>query len=304
MAKRIGPRYRKIETDLWAQSPFRKVSQESQFLYLYLRTGPHTTNIPGLWRLGPGGLVDGLSWQATKVKRRFGELEAAGLCRADWTAAVVLVPGAFRADPPANPDAIRGWQMAWSEIPDCELKKRFWHLAERHCEQRGENFVAALPRCDDGAGSLGRSHDAGHGVPQGAPHRVPHQEQEQEQEQEQTVAPAALHPPPRRGRRKRGGGFKQVGDVADSVAKVPGDVKAVRRVIRDLYEQNEHRYGYEGGQTDLKEDTKRQLARAHIEANPDTLRKALDAEEYTESRGLRKSSHGSRRSRTRREAPP
>ena len=43
MVQRKGVRYRRIETNLWVTEFFRALSPGGQFLYLYLRTGPHTT---------------------------------------------------------------------------------------------------------------------------------------------------------------------------------------------------------------------------------------------------------------------
>ena len=65
------------------------------------------------------------------------------------------------------------------------------------------------------------------------------------------------------------------------------------KVIRELYAESRissSENGYSGptGQDDLKEDTKTRLARLGLTYGGDTLRKALDAQEVIENRGLRR----------------
>src|SRR2546427_3847788 len=48
-------RYRKIDTRMWGDCRFRELSSPSpsaKYLWMFLLTGPHTSNIPGLSRGG------------------------------------------------------------------------------------------------------------------------------------------------------------------------------------------------------------------------------------------------------------
>ena len=68
MVQRKGVRYRRIETNLWVTEFFRALSPGGQFLCLYLRTGPHTTNVPGIWPVGPDALAERLNWSRKKFR--------------------------------------------------------------------------------------------------------------------------------------------------------------------------------------------------------------------------------------------
>ena len=140
---RSGLRFRRLETAVWANSGVRSLPLKGKFLYLYLRTGPHTTSIPGFYAVGQRELAEKLQWSLAVLHKTFSELQGRGLAEADWLSGVVHIPGVIEVDPPANPDVIRSWRHSWADIPECALKTAFHGIVWRHCQQRGESFQSA-----------------------------------------------------------------------------------------------------------------------------------------------------------------
>ena len=70
-------RYRKVEVRTWGDEKFRKLSPmlpSGQGLWLYLMTGPHTTAIPGLSRVGRAALAEELGWTQEAFDKAFAEV--------------------------------------------------------------------------------------------------------------------------------------------------------------------------------------------------------------------------------------
>src|SRR4051812_18923898 len=96
-------RYRKIDTCMWGDSKFRDLSApqpNGQSLWIYLLTGPHTTNIPGLSCAGEAHLAEALGWSVEAFREAFLEVSSKGLAKADWKARVVWIPNAMKFNPP------------------------------------------------------------------------------------------------------------------------------------------------------------------------------------------------------------
>ena len=187
MGKRSRSRYRIIDTALLVSSLFRALSDRGKLLLLYLRSGPHTTSIPGLWAVGARAIAEQLDWSIGAFRKAFAELEAQGFARADWDVGIVLVPAVLDVDPPANPDVVRGWKSEWAELPDCALKTEVYHLFRDHCWERGDEFARAFGEAcgDDEAAGRNDGHSGSHRVGHRAGEGPLHQEQNQEQNQGQ-----------------------------------------------------------------------------------------------------------------------
>ena len=278
---RTRPRYRILEPALWGQPRFRALTDTAKLLFLYVWTGRHTALVPGLYAVGQRALAEQLGWSLAKFQKGFAELERCGLAEADWQVGVVFVPDALHVEPPANPSVVKGWKSSWSEIPECPLKAKVAALYWAHCEDRGTTFLDAFIEATEITNPFSDyRHGDDHGVPHGGGDGVPHQEQEQEQEQDQDIAPPALD-------------IEPVSDdgvdgqhIRDAQGKPKATYAEMVGVMRELYA--ERNYDSPTGQVDLKEDTKRRLARLGRTYDGDTLRKALDAQEVIEKRGLRR----------------
>ena len=162
-------RYRKIDTRMWGDTKFRELSSpgtSGKYLWIFLLTGPHTSNIPGLFRAGEMALAEELGLNGEAFREAFGEVSRRGLAEADWKARVVWVPNAIKYNRPESPNVVRSWCHAWDEIPECGLKDEAHKRLKAFMEALGEAFAKAF------AEACARP--------------SPNQEQEQEQEQEQT----------------------------------------------------------------------------------------------------------------------
>lgn len=175
-------RYRKIDVRVWDDERFRRLSApppNGQTLWFHLLTGPHTSNIPGLSRAGEQGLAETLGWSLKGFREAFREVSREGLAKANWEARVVWVPKGWRYNPPASPNVVRNWRMAWDEIPNCVLKHEAWGVLKDFTEAFGEAFGKAFLKA--------------------CPKPSPNQDQDQEQEQENPLSLGS--PPPPRPRR-------------------------------------------------------------------------------------------------------
>jgi len=140
-------RYRRISTCLWSDAKFNRLSRLpacGQALWLYLLTGPHTTNIPGLFRVTRAGLAEELGWELDELLVAFGELEAQGMARADWKAKLVWIPNALRHNPPQSVNVVRSWATRFDELPECRLLVEAWDAICDELKAVGEAFEKAF----------------------------------------------------------------------------------------------------------------------------------------------------------------
>ena len=168
-------RYRKIDTRMWGDTRFRELSSpgpNGKYLWVFLLTGPQTSNIPGLFRAGEMALAEELGWDLKGFREGFLELFAKGLVKADWEARVVWVPNAIKYNPPDNPNVVKSWRTAWDEIPECALKAEAYERLKAFTEGLGEGFAKPFV--------------------EGCAKGMANQEQEQEQEQEQLTTTTAV----------------------------------------------------------------------------------------------------------------
>jgi hypothetical protein len=216
-------RYRKIDARMWGDSRFRDLSSpdpSGKYLWMFLLTGPQTSNIPGLFRAGEMALAEELEWGPEGFRKAFAELFAKGLVKADWKARVVWIPNAIKYNAPDNPNVVKSWRTAWDEIPECTLKAEAYERLKTFTEALGEGFGKAfVDGCAKG---------------------LANQEQEQEQEQdqlkpslsEQTICCAAQSQNHRQG------------ESTDAIASAPSKASLVTRGTRlpqDFAVTEEHR---------------------------------------------------------------
>ncbi|MFM2151595.1 MAG: hypothetical protein RL199_30 [Pseudomonadota bacterium] len=214
-------RYRKISTRMWADARFLGLSTpppNGQSLWLYLLTGPHTNNIPGLFVAGEAMLAEALGWDVEGFREAFAELSSEvvaddlseaqaialrrrcvdghsdAMVKVDWNHRVVFLPASIKHNEPASPNVVKGWRVAWSEVPDCPLKLQAWEsLHDALKSGLGDKFATAFstscprPRFDLAKTSKAKRKAS-------AKTRA-NQEQEQEQEQEQGERQLLCDPP-------------------------------------------------------------------------------------------------------------
>jgi hypothetical protein len=115
-----------IPTAEWDSASFRalpRAAPGARYLLRYLQLGPHTTSVPGLFRLGLLSAAEALDWTAAEIEGPIQQLEHAGLLRVDRAARLMFLPHAFDLDPVSSCRTVKGWSPFFREFPDCELKR-------------------------------------------------------------------------------------------------------------------------------------------------------------------------------------
>ena len=202
-------RYRKIDVKMYGDEKFCALTAappNAQTLWVYLLTGPHTTNLPGLCVSGEAAMSEALGWPLEAFREAFREASLKGMVRADWKARVLWLPNAVKYNRPESPNVIIGWRKSWDEIPECELKQIALSSIRDEVCRMSRKFVEAFRKAFPEA-----FHKA---FREGSPN----QEQEQEQEQE-------LNTPPHAGAR---------------VEEVPDETEAIRTSALEAFDQWSH----------------------------------------------------------------
>lgn len=179
--------YRKVYTSIWGDSKFRTLSRappNAKTLWLYLLTGDHTNQIPGLSSAGEGRLSESLGWSIDAFRTTWGEIEAMRMASADWQARVVWLRNAILYNEPANPNVVKGWAKTWATIPECELKERARRDLLRWMRDRGTSFVAAFDRACPAQGSKRNPKRYPEDFEEGSPNQEQQQEEKEEQQQD------------------------------------------------------------------------------------------------------------------------
>ncbi len=164
---------RRINADSW----FRGLSHAAQLLWFRLLTGPHVTQVAGLWPANEDGLARAFGYTLEGFREGFAELSKEpsrkGFPRvmADWSAGVIWVPNAleFPANQPTNENVLKGWIPQLELVPECSLKTQALRHFTQWVKGNRKRFPKGLPE----------------GFPKGLPEgswQVSPQEQEQEQE--------------------------------------------------------------------------------------------------------------------------
>ncbi len=140
-------RYRPIDPRMWGDEKFKSLSKpkpNGQTLWQFLLTGPHTNGCPGLFHRGEMALSEELGWSLKDFRRCFREIEEKEMAVADWKARVVLVSNALKYDPPQSPNVVKKWAKDFDEIPECELKVRYYEIVKGFLEGYPKAFLDAF----------------------------------------------------------------------------------------------------------------------------------------------------------------
>lgn len=167
---------RRINADKW----FRALSRDAQLLFFRILSGPHVTQVPGLWAATEDGLAKAFGFSLEGFRESFTELttepSSNGLARviADWDAGVIWLPNSLKqkCNQPSNPNVLKSWGTHLHLVPECELKDRGIIALKTWVESRPKRFTKGWPE------GLPNPSAKGFGL-------VPAQEQEQDQDQKQ-----------------------------------------------------------------------------------------------------------------------
>jgi len=178
-------RWRKVPVPLWTRPAMRRLSTAARLLLLYLRTGPHSTSIPGLLAVGEGALAEELRWEPAEARQAMQELVETGMVRLDRETRVIWIPDVIDDDWPASSKVVEGWRSYWEEIPECALK------AEAAARLRALLAESPTHLATFATFAVAPSDTVSHTVSHTVSDTVSAQEQEQEQE-----SGAGIHTPP------------------------------------------------------------------------------------------------------------
>ena len=184
-------RFSKIDRRVWSDDKFRRLSSpepNAKFLWLFLLTNPYVGVIPGVYSAGEAMLAEMLGWRLEGFREAFEELFREGLVKADFEARLLWVPNAVHYNHPENPNVVKGWQCAWDELPECELKREAWEGLRASLSSREEwleAFREACPEPSVKGTAKGMPKGSTKGSVKGSPKGMANQEQEQGQEPEQ-----------------------------------------------------------------------------------------------------------------------
>lgn len=134
-------RYRITELRMWGDQKFMRLSRpqpNAQTIWQFLLTGPFTTNIPGVNLCRPSMIASWYGWDESDAYRdayrhAFAEVIAEGMARASGTAALIVLPGAWKLNvegkfthQPQSINALKAWRPTWTQVPECTLKTETW----------------------------------------------------------------------------------------------------------------------------------------------------------------------------------
>lgn len=180
-------RYRKIQVRTWSDEKFSKLSSIppcGKGLWFFLLTGPHTGQVPGLFRAGRAAMAEELEWEVEDFDKAFQEVSDQGMAKADFKARLVWLPKAIQHNRPESPNVVKSWRSAIDLLPECDLKDEAIQHIAAFLEEMGQPYLHAF------TGDASTSP----GMPTESQSRKPSSKaignQEQEQEQESTPADA------------------------------------------------------------------------------------------------------------------
>lgn len=184
-------RYRKIEVKTWADAKFRALSVIppcAQGLWFFLLTGPHTSQIPGLFRAGRAAMAEELGWSLEAFSEAFREVSEQGMAKADFDARLVWLPKALRHNKPESPNVVRSWRAELDLMPECDLKFEALRAIRAQLAEYGEPYVAAFSEV---CGAIDKPAAKASAKASGKASPNPSPNQEQEQEQEEKLPPVS-----------------------------------------------------------------------------------------------------------------
>ena len=94
-------RYQKIYTQIWQDEKFTKLDIDSQILFLYLLTSPHSNAI-GFYSLPIGYIHADLYWSINKVKKKLTQLIQKNFILYDEKNSIILIKNYFKFNPIDN----------------------------------------------------------------------------------------------------------------------------------------------------------------------------------------------------------
>ena len=127
MAKgpRDRPIYRTLPGSFWDSRQWTSVTPEAtdaRLLLVWLAVGPVQRAVPGVLRIGEGGIADNMGWTIERTRTVMQQLEDLGVLQFDQAAQLVWMPWRIEHEPP-NAATVGGstWRSVFERWPQGEL---------------------------------------------------------------------------------------------------------------------------------------------------------------------------------------
>lgn len=112
--------YHNIETRIWNDETFIKLSDQAKLLFIYFLTSPHS-NMTGLYIMRMGYIMGDLGWGYETVRQTLSELLENQLIVIDEALSVVFIPNFLIYNPIQNPNQFKGAIYCLKQLPKTEL---------------------------------------------------------------------------------------------------------------------------------------------------------------------------------------
>ncbi len=113
-------RYQKIESKIWNDEKFSKLTPLQQRLFFYVLTSPHG-NLLGLYVLKEGYVCEDLKCSAKDFRKDFQKLIEIGLLNYDPSVCLVFIKNFLKHNPITNPNQVKAAEKIIQELPKSSL---------------------------------------------------------------------------------------------------------------------------------------------------------------------------------------
>jgi uncharacterized phage protein (TIGR02220 family) len=164
--------YRKVDSRIWNDERFMRLSDDGKLVFLMLLTHPGMTAL-GAMRMTAEGLAGELGWLPERLTESLNESLREGMVEVDRKARFIGLPNFLKYNQPESPNVVKAWVKCLDLIPECEAKTRMVARSQAFLKGLNKAFAEAFAEAFAKA--------------------MPNQEQEQEQEKKHEVF-ASLKP--------------------------------------------------------------------------------------------------------------
>ena len=111
-----------IDQRMWDDEKFLELDDASRVLFILLLTGPQRSSLPGLMRGTIISLSETLKRSMSDIELSMRRLEQSEMVILDRKARIICLPNAPKYAIPPTGRHLKGWWVAWTQLPDCSEK--------------------------------------------------------------------------------------------------------------------------------------------------------------------------------------
>lgn len=149
MTQKQKTTYRKVDTRIWNDAKFNRLSDHGKLAFLMMLTHPNMTAL-GAMRGTVEGLTAEMGWRSEGLREAFQEAFAEGMAEACPEGPLIALPNFLKYNRPESPNVIKAWAKAWEILPECWLKNVVAQRAEALSKDLSKGFrkafVEAFPK--------------------------------------------------------------------------------------------------------------------------------------------------------------